>query len=237
MANSDRVAQILADVQKPTNDGNSLAVRLVMAGRAALPVTGVGLSWMTDQGPGAMLAATDGHARLMEELQFSLGEGPCVDSSNTGRPVLHADLEQTASELWPGFTAGALEAGIAAVFAFPLQVGGIKIGVLDLYRNVAGPLEDSDLTEALAFAAAATSVLLHLQAAAAYGDMHPDLADTLVDRAEVHQATGMIAIQLGSNLADALTVLRARAFASGKPIVELAHDVVTRRLRFTDDEL
>jgi AmiR/NasT family two-component response regulator len=63
------------------------------------------------------------------------------------------------------------------------------------------------------------------------------LADTLVDRAEVHQATGMIAIQLGSNLADALTVLRARAFASGRPIVELAHDVVTRRLRFTDDEL
>jgi hypothetical protein len=230
---TDRVDQILAHIQEPVaRDGESVAMRLVAASREAISVTGASLVWMTDHGPAAMLAATDGSARLLEELQFNLGEGPCVDSSRSGRPVLHPDLARTAPMVWPGFTAGALRAGVAAVFAFPLQVGGIKVGVLDLYRDEPGPLEGLYLAEALAFAAAGTAVLLHLQAAAADGDVHPDLAQTLTDRAEVHQATGMVAIQCGVSLVDALTLLRARAFASERPITAVSHDVVTRRTRF-----
>ena len=160
-----RVARILAALHDSGRaDGDNVAVRLVMASRDALPVTGVGLSWVTPHGPGATLAATDGPARLMEELQFSLGEGPCVDSSRSGFPVLQADLAQTAATLWPAFRPRALDAGIAAVFAFPLQVGAVRMGVLDLYRDVAGPLADGDVDEALAYAAAATAVLLELQA-------------------------------------------------------------------------
>ena len=83
-----RVAQILADLHvRDEVGGDTVAVRLVNAGCKALPITGVGLSWMTDQGPGAMLAATDDGARKMEELQFSLGEGPCIDSSRFRRSV------------------------------------------------------------------------------------------------------------------------------------------------------
>ena len=87
-----------------------------------------------------MLAATDEGARKMEELQFSLGEGPCIDSSRSGRPVLQPDLARTAPALWPAFSALALEAGIAAIFAFPLQVGAVRMGVFDLYRDEVGGL-------------------------------------------------------------------------------------------------
>ena len=231
-----RVAQILADLHvRDEDEGDTVAVRLVNASRDALPITGVGLSWMTDQGPGAMLAATDEGARLMEELQFSLGEGPCIDSSRSGRPVLQADLARTAPALWPAFSSQALEAGIAAIFAFPLQVGAVRMGVLDLYRDQAGGLTEADLTEALAYADAATAVLLQLQADSGSGEVHRDLAGSMYDRAEVHQATGMISVQLGIPVKDAMTVLRARTFASDRSIIDVAHDVVTRKLRFDNE--
>ncbi len=237
MAKVDRVAEIIAEVQGSGADDGRLADRLVRVGRDAMNVTGVGLSLMTGDGPSTVLAATDGSARVIEELQFSLGEGPCVDSVKTGLPVLHGDLARTASQRWPGFTAAALDAGIAAVFAFPLQVGAIRLGALDLCRDAVGPLEDVDVREAMALAGAATALLLHLQIASEAGDVHADLADSLVDRAVVHQASGMIAVQIGADLADALTVLRARAFASGRPIIDVARDVVTRKLRFSHDDV
>jgi len=237
MAKVDRVAEILAEIQGSAAEDGALADCLVRVGRDAMDVTGVGLSLMTDAGPSAVLAATDGSARVVEELQFSLGEGPCVDSVRTGRPVLHGDLARTALQLWPGFTVGALDAGVAAVFAFPLQVGAIRLGALDFSRDAVGPLEDVDVREAMALAGAATTLLLHLQLESGSGDVHVDLADSLVDRAVVHQASGMVAVQIEADLADALTVLRARAFASGRPIVDVARDVVARNLRFSHDDV
>src|SRR5450830_212153 len=119
---------------------------------------------MTDSGPAGTVAVTDEVASLMEDLQFTLGEGPCVDSSTWGRPVLQPDLATTGPARWPVFSAGALEAGIGAVFALPLRVGGIRLGVLDLYRDRPGALTPHELNEALAHADAATAILLHLQA-------------------------------------------------------------------------
>ena len=160
----------------------------------------------------------------LEDLQFSLGEGPCVDASELGRPVLQPELSKTAATLWPGFGPAAVDAGIAAIFAFPLHVGGIRLGVLDLYRDAAGTLGVSDLREALSFADAATRVVLHLQ---------DQMEDRTRYRSEVHQATGMVAVQASVPLRDALLMLRARAYASERKLSDLAHDVVARTVRFT----
>ena len=54
---------------------------------------------------------------------------------------------------------------------------------------------------------------------------------------EVHQAAGMVSEQLDLRTSDALVLLRAAAYASERPIDDLAHDVVTRRLRFVDDHV
>jgi len=238
MARADRVAQLLAELLRPTGDGEGLALRLVTAGRKTLDVAGVGLSWMTEQGPAGTLAVTGDAAEVLEELQYSLGIGPGVDSSRSGRPEMQPDLEQVDIGRWPGYTSGALEAGVAAVFAFPLQVGGIRLGVLSLYNDTPGRLPASAVEEARALAAAATAVLLHLQSSAGRrGGLHADLADTVLDRAEVYQATGMVSVQIRSSLSDAFAVLRGRAFSSGREISDVAHSVVTRQLRFTAGEM
>jgi hypothetical protein len=211
-------------------------MRLVMACCRALPVSGVGMVLMTEDGPAGTVAVTDGAAAKLEDLQFTLGEGPCVDSSRLGRPVLQPDLLATGSARWPGFTAGALDAGVRAVFALPLRMGGIRLGVLDLYRDRAGALSTEELAEALSFADAATTVLLHLQS------LDPDVGGPLgdipviEDRAEVHQATGMVSVQAGVMLGQALALLQARAFATGRPISALARDVLTGVARFSYDD-
>src|SRR4051794_24310110 len=161
---SRAVAEILSAVWAGSRDGVDPPDSLVRLCAQSLPVSGVGLALMTDDGPAGTVAASDGGALELEELQFTLGQGPCVDASRTGRPVLVPDLASTSSRSWPQFGAGANAAGLRAVFAFPLQVGGIRLGVLDLYRDTAGELSGEQLAGALLFADAATELLLDLQA-------------------------------------------------------------------------
>jgi GAF domain-containing protein len=232
---SVRVAQILSEVVGAADPHGDVAQRLVLACAAALPVTGVGLVLMTDEGPAGTVAITDGPAGTMEELQFTLGEGPCVESSSAGRPVLVPDLALNGPALWPAFAAGAHEAGIRAIFAFPLRVGGIRLGVLDLYRDEVGDLSEEQLRDALSFADAATAVLLHLQAQRSLEGAEPGSIPVLEDRAEVHQATGMISVQVDISMSEALVRLRARAYAESRPILALAHDVLSRTIVFSGD--
>ena len=126
-------------------------------------MSGVGLALMGTAGSAGIVAATDGHAQQMEDLQFALGEGPCMDATRSGRPVLCSDLSVDGVARWPAFSSGAARAGVAAAFTFPLQVGALAIGALDLYRDRQGPLSTPQVAEAVAFADAAVSVLLHLQ--------------------------------------------------------------------------
>jgi len=228
-----RVAEILS-VLAHGGAQVSLPSQLCAACLSALPVSGVGAALMTADGPsGVVLAATDERARELEELQFALGEGPCVEASGGGRPVLEPDLLVAGSPRWPRFGAAALDAGVRAVFALPLRVGAIRVGVLDLYRDTPGLLTSPDLVEALAFADAATAVVLHLQDHDGAGST---LTGPIDSRAEVHQATGMITIQLGISLAEALLKLRAHAYATGRTVSAIAADVVRRRMFFDDSE-
>ncbi|HET7329087.1 MAG TPA: GAF and ANTAR domain-containing protein [Nocardioidaceae bacterium] len=232
-----RVRQILSQVLDQHRDGTTLPGVLCELCARQLLVTGVGLALFTDAGHEGVVAATDQTAMTLEELQFTSGEGPCVDASRGGRPVLQPDLATTAPRRWPGFASGAAEAGIAAVFAFPLQVGWVRVGVLDLYRDTTGSLDGEDLTEALAFADAALALLLDLQELTPSAqDMHPNLADPVGRRPEIHQATGMIAVQAAVGLAEALVLLRARAFGSGRTVAEIAREVVNRTLRFDNGD-
>ena len=232
---SRRATEILSGVLTGTGDPTELPMRLLSECARAVPVTGVGLALMTDKGPAGAIAATDGPALELEELPFTLGEGPCVDASRTGRPVLPPDMAVTAPLRWPAFAGGALRVGVRALFALPLQVGAIRLGVLDLYRDSPGLLGDAELIEALAFSDAATLLLLHLQAGSSATAPQGDLLPLLDHRAEVHQATGIVSVHAGVGLVEALLLLRARAYAEHRSLDELAHHVLSGLVDFRDD--
>jgi hypothetical protein len=203
-----------------------------------LQVTGAGISMVTSAGNRGVVCATDDISARIEDLQFTLGEGPCIDAVRSAAPVLIPDLAEAddlATLRWPAFMDGAATAGVRAVFAFPLRLGAISVGALDLYRDKPGDLNDDRLQAALRAAEAAAVALLRL-------DVGRDgaFADNLEARStyqlQVHQATGMVQVQLGVNTQEAFLMLRARAFAAGRPLVALATDVVDRRLRFSPED-
>jgi hypothetical protein len=231
-----RTAEILSAIAGSGENDRGLPHRLVTACCLALPVSGVGMVLMTADGPAGTVAVTDGSAAKLEDLQFTLGEGPGVEASRSGRPVLQPELAVTGPARWPGFTSGALDVGIEAVFAFPLRMGAIRLGVLDLYRDRAGALSGLGLAEALAFADAATMLLLQLQSLDPDGDGPLGAVPVAEDHAEVHQATGMVSVQAAVPLAQAIGLLQARAFATGHPITAVARDVLAGRAGFSNDD-
>jgi hypothetical protein len=231
-----RLAGALAEIVADPSCTTEFPKRLCRACDAALPVDGVGVSLMLHDQPDrrVLLGASDERGARIEELQFGLGEGPCVSAFVGGRPVLVPDLEASeAFAQWPMFTPEAMRAGIGAVFAFPLQIGMIAIGVLDCYRARAGPL--TEMAEALAVTDAVTIALLNAQA------LGGDSANGTVDlfdvswrnHAVVHQATGALSVELGISLAEALVRLRAHAFRHSRPLDAVADDVLAGRLHLT----
>lgn len=202
----------------------------------ALGVTGAGISMVTKIGHHGVVHATDETAAQLEDLQLTLGEGPSIDAVMSGAPVLIPDLSESdiVVERWPAFMKGAAEAGVRAVFAFPLRIGAISVGALDLYRDKPGELA-AQIPEALMAADAAALALLQLESTwdESFGE---DMDARTSHQLQVHQATGMVQVQLGVTTGDAFLMLRARAFADGRPLVEVARDVVERRLRFSKEE-
>jgi len=199
----------------------------------ALAASGVGLSVMTADGVHGMAAASDPATARIEELQFTFGEGPCIDAFAASRPVLMPELDAAATGRWPVYTPAVTDAGIRAVFAFPLQVGAARLGVLDVFRDHAGPLSRTELGQAFTYAERAVTALLDGQ------ERTTPIADGLDEvfdhRAELFQAQGMVMVQLGVPLAEALVRIRAYAFATGRPLSEVTEDIISRRLRLDQD--
>jgi hypothetical protein len=217
--------------------GGSVSVEHVCA--AAMSAAGVdraAVAVVLSASPRETVYASDPVAAEVEELALTLGEGPGVDAL-TGGPALVADL--TAMEClarWPVFAPAALHAGVRAVFALPLRVGGIRLGVLDLYRASPGELDRERLADALLLADTACALLLDAQPQRDRPRLNgggPEQAGSA--HPEVHQATGMITVQLGVSVAVALVRLRAYAYAHDRRLRDVAADVVARRLRFAPD--
>lgn len=228
----DPLGEILLSVLARARPDAELPVLLCEEAAATLPVTGAALVAMTPEGAQTMVAVVGAVAARLEEVQFVTGEGPCVDAFTTGRLVLAGDLARQPS--WPAFAPMALAAGVRAVFAFPVQIGGIRLGVLELHRDEAGGLDDAVLTRCLHFADAAILVLMHVGGAVSWDARSIDTGT--VARPEVHQATGMVSVHADVPLAEALVLLRARAFATGRPILELARDVLDGRAHFSSTD-
>jgi len=183
-----------------------------------------------DVARGSVCSSNDVSA-LIEELQFTLGEGPCVDAYRQDRPVAEPDLADPEMRRWVAFTSAAVAAGARAVFGFPLQVGSVRLGALNFYRDRPGPLSDDQHADGLVLAGVVARAVLDMQAQAPPGELAADLESGSDFRFVLHQAAGMVSAQLEVSIAEALVRLRAYAFAHGRLLNDVAAAVVARQLR------
>jgi hypothetical protein len=207
-----------------------------------VPADGALITLSTPQGAQAVQHATDELFRRLDDAQTTAGEGPAVDAFAAGLPVLADDLGTSdAGRRWPAFAPAARDAGVKALFALPMRIGVIRLGVFSLYRFARGGLADAELATALRLADTAGYALLGMvdslgtdgvpESRAARLDGGLDGAADELYRATVHQASGMIMVQLGVSIDEALARMRAYGYAEELPLSEVARAIVARSLR------
>lgn len=240
MTASSQIADLLAVILR---DGPAEMAfeRACLACVEALPVSCAAISVMTGTTAWMTLCTSDDMAARMEDLQFTLGTGPCREAYRVGGPVLCVDLTDPHSGAeWPMFASQAVESGVRAVFAFPLQLGAFRPGVLGLYRDLPGALPHAAVSEALLAAdILGLALLSRLDDEDAGGDraaragMWADHA--VLGRAEIHQAVGMVMSRLGIAADEAMIRLRGLAFTRGLLLAEIAAEVLAGRIELEQD--
>jgi GAF domain-containing protein/ANTAR domain-containing protein len=205
---------------------------LCLACTDVLGVTGAGLVLMSGGQSLGCVGVSDVVAEAVEQVEYTLGEGPCLAAYSSRTPVFDADLADGRTDRWPEFREGALAVGVRAAFGFPLLIGRSCIGAMNLYRDKSGPLTATQVDDALVVAHVASQTLLDWQAVAPPGTVAWQLERVPNHRMEVHQATGRISVQADVSVADALALMRAYAFSHNRPISDVAADVASGRIRF-----
>jgi hypothetical protein len=211
-------------------DGSTDLADASAAGADALTVDGLAVSLVTEAGTTELVCCSDPSTRRFEDLQFTLGEGPGPDAVRTGALVWVPDLARVRAQRWPALAMEAPDLSARAVFCFPMAIGAIKVGVLTAVRRTPGPLTAQQADDALMLASALTAHCLGSGQQPPLGAAAADPPHSL-QHAVVHQATGMLSVQLALPLPEALLRLRAHAYSSGRPITDISQDVVDRRLR------
>lgn len=203
---------------------------------AALPVTGAAISSLGSFMAPETICASDINAARLDELQFDLGEGPCWDASRTRRPVLAADLRTRPDHTWPAFVDAIQGMPIRGLVAYPLLLGPLSVGVVDMYSSSALAFgEDQNHEAQLLASKAARSVAREIFSRITADPDAPAEPESEYSRRHIHQATGMVLAQLNLSAADASLILRAHAFATGRSLSDVAQDVIEWKLDFARD--
>ncbi|WP_053725960.1 ANTAR domain-containing protein [Streptomyces sp. WM6378] len=234
MSTNAIMARILRDLSTGNGNGAGLLGGDPARCARAIVVDGIAVSLGTNGSLTELVWSTPGRSSALEDAQFTLGEGPGLDSYVHGALIAVSDLETADPLRWPAFLPEAAQLGVRALFCFPLRLGAVSLGVLTAQRATAAPLDAAQTDDALVLAAAITAALLAgggRRAAFAQAEPH-----TALHRAAVHQATGIISVQAGVSLVEAIAILRAHAYRTEAPVLRTAEDVVARRLHFRDTQ-
>ncbi len=223
-----RMAPVIAASRRPVPAG-----AMCRAAVAPLAVSGTSLMVVHD-GVLSPLGWSNGPAQRLGSLQQALGEGPSLDAHRTGASVSEPCLAAPRHPRWIAFTPAAISEGAAALFAFPLRLGAVRLGALTLHRTHPGELSRRQYGDAQTVAELAVAVILGTQAGLPDDGLSADMEELITYSAPVHQASGMVSVQLGISVGEAVVRLRAHAFATDRPLAQVAADVVARRLRLDE---
>lgn len=227
------MASISARVEHSASGGRrSLPDLLCVDCAETLEVSDVAMTVTDGSGHSALVGASGPRAADLEDLQFDVGEGPSFDAFTFGAVVVENDLGATSLVRWPAFAPTALELGVWAVTALPLAIGGTRLGSLSLYDDSSGALSEDGTRTAHAYADVAVLLVLGLPRdwsadAVAIG---PEPIEPVSYRAVIHQATGYLSVKSNLPIEKALLLLRMHAFAAGRPLADVARDVLSGEL-------
>lgn len=230
MSRLGRIMQIL----RSERGGGTLLGSVCRTAVAALGTNGAGLTLLTKSHRGPI--CSDGEfASVGEDLQLSLGEGPCRDAFETRELVEVTDLSSSGGERWPMFSPAMTEAGVTSLASFPLRIGGARFGALTVYRSSYGELSFEQVADGYVVTQIASHLIIAGQAQVGEDAVIPEIEAGFVRMEPLHQATGMVMAQLGIGAEDALARLRGAAFGSGRTLLDMSAHIVLGRMELPSD--
>lgn len=215
-------------MQAAKHDGLNAVRDFCLVALARIGVDAAAVTYRSSDTGIELLHATDDVADRLAQLELTLGEGPTFDAVAASLSTAVDDLRSPiATHRWPLFATEAVVAGVRAMFAYPIVLGGVTFGAVGLYSRQPIRLSSEqhrvaeDLTELIGLGLVDQSSGRKIGASF---------------RMKVHQAAGMVMVQAGTSIHDALVMLRATAFAENTRVTELAADVIAGRRRFEKTE-
>jgi hypothetical protein len=234
---AERFADALDGATEPALAGPELLpVRLARACARMLPVDGAGLSILDATQQRIPLGASSADAEVAERLQFTVGDGPCIRAAAERQPIFA--VEEDLRRRWPVFSEllrGATP--YRAVVAYPLQPALTGFGAVDLYFERSDDVLDLDVFEAIAVGELVSSALSEASVWSSWSAgegpewLH---GPAPLRRAAVWEAMGKVGVDLEIGAPEALALLRAGAYGSGRTVDDVAADLLAGRLRPTD---
>jgi hypothetical protein len=228
---TDRYASALEALQAAESRPETFAQPFV----DVLPVSGAAVSTLGAFLGSETISATDALAARLDELQFDLSEGPCWQAIARKRPVLEPALVSPTNRDWPTFASAAAGEGVRSMFAFPLIVGALPVGAVDLYSIPEVSLTNEQCRQAIAMSEIVGRHVL--RKAIREGEVAGEDAEPGgFSRRVVHQATGVVIAQLQVSPDDARLIIQGHAFAAGRPMKEIAREILSGAVSFAHGE-
>ena len=191
--------------------------------RAVYGADGAGVTWVVAGEPTTVTEAGD-FVRRIDEIQYALDEGPCLQAFRTQRLVLVENLE--VEKRWPRFTPAAVGHGLRGVVAAPLTAHGARLGALNVYALQTWVFDDASAGTASLFAEQASIVLANAEAFTRARSSAINLGEALTSRAVIDMAKGIVMAQRRCNANEAFDHLRQQSQTQHRKLRDVAEDLV-----------
>lgn len=191
--------------------------------RAVYGADGAGVTWVAAGKPTTVTAAGD-FVRRIDEIQYSLDEGPCLSAFSTQEMVLVPSLE--TDHRWPRFTPAALGHGLRGLVAAPLTVRGARLGALNIYALQADVFDETAVLTAALFAEQAAIVLGNAEAYTRAQDAALHLGEALTSRAVIDMAKGIVMAREHCGPDEAFGRLRYLSQVNHRKLRDIAQETV-----------
>lgn len=197
-----------------------------LASRAVEAPTSCGITTASERGP-RTVATSDDRAALVDEEQYTEGEGPCLEALRVGKFIEVED--QALDDRWPAYRDHALQLGVRCSISFPLVVQDETVGALNVYGfEQPGIFTEEDRQRTATFAAQAATALAVAMRFAKQAEVSQQLEEALSSRTVIDQAIGVLMGQQRCDAETAFSLLRTHSQNNNLKLRDVASDLITR---------
>ena len=196
--------------------------------RAIPGAEGAGLTMLEEDRPQTVVASAD-FVRAVDDVQYGLGEGPCLLAVQTRQTQTSGSLG--GERRWPRFGPRVGRMGVHSVLSLPLLLPERVVGALNVYAHPKDAFGSDAVRIGELFARPAAVSVHNAQVLAQSQRLAVQLGDALTSRAVIDQALGILMSRTGAGPEEAFDRLRAMSQSQHLKVAVVAQTLVAEAIR------